>query len=91
MKKILLIILLIGVCKSIVLGKTYFVVANGNDTEAGTKSKPLAIVQKALDLASAGDIVYIRGDIYTIKEGLINKTSGIYAYVIKLFTTCILK
>jgi hypothetical protein len=84
MKKILLIILLIGVCKSIVFCKNYFVATNGKDADAGTKLKPQATVRKAQDLASAGDTVYIRGGTYMIKESQINKTSRIYAYVFNL-------
>lgn len=41
--------------------KEIFVAPNGDDAAAGTLEKPLAGLQKAQELASPGDIVWLRG------------------------------
>ena len=46
----------------------------GNNTNAGTINAPLKTIQKALDMAKAGDTVYVRGGVYN--EQLTIKTSG---------------
>jgi parallel beta-helix repeat protein len=43
---------------------TYFVSPNGNNNNAGTKDKPLASIQTAIDRTVAGDTIYLRGGIH---------------------------
>ena len=38
----------------------YYVALSGSDQNAGTKSAPFLTIQKALDSATAGDLIYIR-------------------------------
>ena len=52
---------------------TLFVAPNGNDTHPGTMEQPLASMQKAQDLASPGDTVYIRGGTYQVTEDDISR------------------
>src|SRR5436189_5688611 len=40
--------------------KTIYVAKNGNDRNAGTLSQPLSTPAKAIDIASPGDIIYLR-------------------------------
>ncbi len=57
-----------GVCLLTVAGNTYFVAVNGNDNNPGTFEQPFATWQKGVDVAHAGDIVYIRGGVYMFTE-----------------------
>ncbi|UUU20102.1 right-handed parallel beta-helix repeat-containing protein [Streptomyces sp. DSM 40750] len=41
-----------------------YVATNGNDSNAGTLSAPLRTIQRAVDLAQAGDTILIRGGTY---------------------------
>ncbi|MEH1124900.1 right-handed parallel beta-helix repeat-containing protein [Micromonospora sp. CPCC 206061] len=41
-----------------------YVATNGNDSNAGTLSAPLATIQRAVDLAQPGYTIYIRGGTY---------------------------
>jgi hypothetical protein len=56
------------IISSTVLGKTYYVAVNGNNSytaaQAQNISTPWATIQKAVTMAYPGDIVYIRGGIY---------------------------
>lgn len=65
-------------------GNDYYVAPNGNDTNAGTKDKPVETVKRAQELASSGDTVYIRGGIYTMREDQIASYKRAYAYVTEL-------
>jgi hypothetical protein len=49
--------------------KDYFVATTGNDSNAGTLQQPFATLQKGIDVAVAGDTVYIRGGVYMITSG----------------------
>lgn len=52
----------------------YYVSTAGNDSNAGTAQAPLRTIQKAADLAAAGDTVYIKGGTY--REKVLTKNSG---------------
>lgn len=55
------------VVTAIELGLTpaaYYVAPGGNDSAAGTFEAPLATIKKAAELASAGQLVYVRGGTY---------------------------
>lgn len=46
----------------------YYVAVDGNDSNVGTIDSPLASIQKAQQLVSAGDTVYIRGGDYVMTD-----------------------
>ncbi len=73
------------------MASTYYVATNGNDNNPGTISLPFATWQKGATVALPGDIVYIRGGVYTPtgrywgmrkdgKSGTIGKPISIWAY-----------
>lgn len=59
-----------------------FVAPDGNDANSGTIDQPLESIQKAQELASPGDTVYIRGGTYNIRENQISKVvSNLFACI----------
>ncbi len=58
-----------------------FVAPDGSDENDGSIENPLASIQKAQELASPGDTVYIRGGLYEPDENDISNVSGIFASV----------
>ncbi len=64
-------LLLLSLCTNFAGAQTLtrvFVATDGDDTNPGTKEAPLASLQKAQDLVSPGDTVYIRGGQYQVTE-----------------------
>ena len=59
---------------------TYFVAPTGSDENPGTRGKPFASLQKANTLLAPGDVVYIRGGTYKMKEKDIARFDGIFAF-----------
>jgi hypothetical protein len=55
-------------------GNTYYVATHGNDSNNGQFATPFRTIQKAADVAQAGDTVYVRGGTYN--EKVIVKNSG---------------
>lgn len=55
---------------------TYFVAANGNDSNPGTQASPFRTIQKAADIVNAGDTVMVGDGSYTDTNG-----DGIVVYV----------
>lgn len=51
-------------CFSSVFAKNIYVAKNGNDNNNGTENQPYLTIQKAAQVAEAGDIVYIKQGIY---------------------------
>jgi len=45
---------------------TYYIATNGNDLNAGTSNAPFATLSKAIGLASAGNLIYMRGGTYPV-------------------------
>lgn len=64
--------------------KEFYVAPQGNDANIGTLAKPLETIKRAQELAVSGDVVYIRGGHYTMREEQIAQKKGIWAYVTKL-------
>lgn len=59
-----------------------FVAPAGNNENDGSIENPLASIQRAQDLASPGDTVYIRGGTYNVREDQISEVvSGLFASV----------
>lgn len=46
----------------------YYVAVDGNDSNAGTKEKPFASLNKANKVVSAGDTVWVRGGVYNLTD-----------------------
>ena len=44
----------------------YYVALNGSDSNPGTMARPFATLQKAIDVATPGQLVYVRGGVYRI-------------------------
>lgn len=63
------------------LGKVLFVAPGGNDKNAGSINHPLSTIQKAQELVSAGDTVYLRGGTYQMKESQIAQSHRIWSYI----------
>ncbi len=55
----------------------YYVAVDGNDDNPGTIEQPFATLQRAIDVAEAGDLVYVRGGVYDIVQGA-RAASGIH-------------
>lgn len=70
-------------CLPIMLNaKKYYVATNGNDANAGSIDSPFATLARAQSETAPGDIVYIRGGRYTIKESqIMGEKENIYACV----------
>ncbi|HUK88988.1 MAG TPA: PKD domain-containing protein [Blastocatellia bacterium] len=62
--------LLIGVAAADAQAATYYVSPSGNDSNSGTISSPFATPGHALNAASTGDTVYLRGGTYTLTQPL---------------------
>ncbi len=60
-------------CSANLRAKVLYVATDGNDAQTGTFEHPLASVQKAQALISAGDTVFIRGGDYLMTESDISK------------------
>lgn len=73
MEKIYLGVLLLIINYSL-SATTYYVSPNGSDNNSGSSSQPFATWQKGVNVAAAGDIVYIRGGIYYTSGSL--RTTG---------------
>lgn len=70
MKKTTLIVALLFVLSwTSLLGADYYVATNGSDSNSGTStSSPFRTLQKAVDVASAGDFIYLRGGVHAISS-----------------------
>ncbi len=69
-----IILLILIVTATDVSGGAYYIAPHGNDLNPGDKwFRPFRTIQKAADLARAGDTVYVmNGDYYSQNESLIN-------------------
>ncbi len=62
-------------------GKTLWVANSGDDSADGTASRPLRTIAKALDLAEAGDLIYLRAGVY-VEAPLVRKSGRADAPII---------
>jgi Pel9A-like, right handed beta helix region len=71
------------ILNSSIFSKIIYVAQDGNDTtNTGTIGQPLVTLQKAQELASPGDTVYIRGGTYKIQQDQISKVvSNLFACI----------
>ncbi len=95
MRKIYAIFICLLINATLAFSTTYYVATNGSDSNSGTStSTPFATLQKANDVASGGDVVYIRGGhyyfdddelIYTNANGTtVDESDALYASPTKL-------
>jgi len=54
--------------------RTYYVATSGDDNHSGTEAEPLRTIQKAADLARAGDTILVRDGVYS--EAVVLRFSG---------------
>ncbi len=64
----------------------YFVAPNGNDANDGSEANPFSTVQKAQDVAKAGDRIYLRGGTYHPTDSTHFKAAGSAAEPILLLS-----
>lgn len=69
---------------SSVYASEFYVSVTGNDLNTGGINDPLETIQKAQELASYGDTVFIRGGEYVMREDQIARIYDIWAYVTEL-------
>ena len=65
-------------------GKIYYVATTGSDSNDGSFENPVETIQKAQELVSAGDTVYIRGGNYSMRTDQIDRYYSIWVYVTQL-------
>src|SRR4051812_29689459 len=82
--KIIVFCLCLFILKVQSFASVFYVSPAGDNTNDGSKSKPFLTIQKAQQVVSAGDTVYIRGGNYKMLEEQIAEQSGIWAYVTHL-------
>ena len=74
MKKIILLSLLVVSIAVAARARTHYVSTTGNDENPGGEKEPLRTIQKAVDMARAGDVVLVRNGIY--REAVVLRFSG---------------
>jgi hypothetical protein len=60
-----LVILLFALVSLSSYATTYYIATNGLDTNPGTEGLPFKTIAKAVSIANAGDVIYVRGGTYT--------------------------
>jgi hypothetical protein len=85
LKKEFLIIFCVSICLTLT-GNTFYISPNGKDSNIGTITQPFFTLNKAWTVASAGDILYMRGGTYNY-SGTCNITgkSGTSGNLIKVW------
>lgn len=81
LRRIALFILLLQYPVSLISAPLY-VAVDGKDTDPGSSEQPFATIQKAVDMASPGTVIFVRGGAYT--ERVIWSVSGTEAEPIVL-------
>lgn len=81
MTKNLFLLLVLLVSSTLVKSATFYVAINGSDLNPGSINKPFSSIQKAQEVVSPGDTVYLRGGTYFMSESQITRKQGIYSYV----------
>ncbi|MGL1884989.1 MAG: InlB B-repeat-containing protein, partial [Reichenbachiella sp.] len=74
--------------EDVVVGDGFFVSTSGNDSNSGSSTSPFKTLQKAIEVASAGDYIYVRGGTHVMtqssvviqKDGTSNANIHVFAY-----------
>lgn len=66
MAKFRLILLLTGMACLLAAQDTLYVSVGGDNSNPGTFEEPVKGLQRAIDLSSAGDLIYVRGGVYQV-------------------------
>lgn len=85
MKKQVFFTFLLLCFSSITFSRTLFVSTTGNDSNPGTESSPYLNIQKAIDVAEPGDIIYVRGGTYMLTKRIKIEKAGREDAYISLF------
>ncbi len=76
------ILLLLFIILNATIFSQIYVAPDGNDSNPGTIDQPFESIQKAQELASPGDTVFIRGGTYQIREDQISRVvSNLFACI----------
>lgn len=67
LSRIILLSLMLGITFT-VSARTIYVSTSGNDANPGTETSPYLNIQKAVDEAAPGDIIYLRGGTYMLTK-----------------------
>lgn len=76
MKKRFFFILTLCLVSLTTFATNYYVATSGNDSNSGTLSSPFKTLTKAIDVASAGDYIYLRGGSYSVTSTIIITKNG---------------
>ncbi|MGH8588262.1 MAG: right-handed parallel beta-helix repeat-containing protein [Gammaproteobacteria bacterium] len=79
------IVLSLLVFPPLVNAETYYVAPNGSNSNTGTQAQPFATLQRAHDIAVAGDTIYMRGGAYKISSQQTLTRGGTSGNLIKVF------
>ncbi|MBN2348804.1 MAG: right-handed parallel beta-helix repeat-containing protein [Bacteroidales bacterium] len=61
---------------TVINAETYYVSINGLDTNPGTIVSPFKSISHAIDVSTAGDIIYVRGDQFLLSQPILISKSG---------------
>lgn len=63
----------------------FYVAPGGSDGNPGTLSSPFGTLTKAVDVAGAGDFIYLRGGTYSVSSSLVINKNGTSGSPIRVF------
>lgn len=84
-RSITLLVISLFFMSAMVSARTIYVSLQGNDANSGSESAPYLSIQKAIDEAQAGDIIYVRGGTYMLTRRLLVAKAGTAEARISLF------
>jgi len=76
MKRIYTLAIFVFCLLALLSARTMYVSTTGNDANAGTETLPYLTIQKAVDVAVAGDIIYVRGGTYMLAKRIKIEKAG---------------
>ena len=85
MKKILLLSLCVVFSFQLGYARDIYVSTTGSDSNSGTETAPYLNIQKAIDSAVPGDIIYVRGGTYMLTKRIKIEKAGTADARISLF------
>jgi hypothetical protein len=85
MKKVLFLSLLMLCVSGFISARTIYVSTTGNDSNPGTETSPYLNIQKAVDEAAPGDVIYVRGGTYMLTKRIKIEKAGTADARISLF------